>query len=128
MAEILEIIEVWQHFQEMICTLQQPLSARLSLTPLQTNDRYAAIIADFDRLILSAPAYQLPSTTAGKMRSYITEIHRLLKLIQRDLIFWHNARQPSTKAQRHADILSKLDVITQFIQSIIEELNIAGSL
>jgi hypothetical protein len=128
MAEILEIIEVWQHFQEIIWTLQQPLAAGLSMTPLQTTDCYTAITADFDQLILAAPTYRLPPATAGKMRSYITEIHRLLKLIQRDLIFWHNARQPSTKAQRHADILSKLDVITQFIQSMIEELNIAGSL
>lgn len=128
MAEILEIIEVWQHFQEMIWTLQQPLDAGLSLTPLQTTDRYAAIIADFNQLMLAAPVNGLPPTTAGKMRSYITEIHRLLRLIQRGLIFWHNARQPSLKAQRHADILSNLAVITQFIQSIIEELNIAGSL
>jgi hypothetical protein len=126
MNEIAEIIEIWQHFQETVGTLQQPMSAELPLTPRQTTECYAAIEIYFDQQMRVAPEYPLPSAVAGKMRSYTTEIHRLLKLIQRDLIFWHSARQPATKAQRRLEILRKLDMTMQFSQSMIEELNISG--
>ncbi len=126
MTEIAEIMEIWQHFQDMVLALQQLMSTELLLTPLQTTECYTSIEIYFDQQIVAAPEYLLPPAVAGKMRSYTTEIHRLLKLIQLDLIFWHSARQPATKAQRRLEILRKLDVTMQFSQSMIEELNISG--
>lgn len=119
----MEITLIWQHFQELVLTLQQPFSEESLLTPLQITQLYGAIDTYFQQEIMAATECPLPPAIAGKMRSYTTEIHRLLKLIQRDLIFWQSARQPDTKAKRQTEILSKMDVILQFVRSMIEELD-----
>lgn len=123
----MEITLIWQHFQELVLTLQQPFSEELALTPLQITQFYGAIDTYFQHQIMAAPECPLPPAIAGKMRSYTTEIHRLLKLIQRDLIFWQSASQPATKAQRQTDIWSKLNLVMQFVRSMIEELRNASS-
>jgi hypothetical protein len=128
MADLIEIMAVWQHLQSLVLTLQEPLTASVPLTPLQTTQLYGEIVAYFEQQIMAVVENPWPLAVAGKMRSYTTEIHRLLKLMQRDLIFWHSARQPLTRAQRLAEILGKLHMIMQFIQSMIEELNTTSSL
>lgn len=128
MTELIDTIYVWQHFQKLVLTMQQALSAELSPTPLQARPQYAAIDTYFQQQIMATADDPLPTAIAGKMRSYITEIHRLLKLIQRDLIFWQSARQPNTKAQRQSEIFTKLDMILQFSNTIVGALSISGSL
>ncbi len=122
MTEILEITQVWQHFQELVVTMQQLFQAPQLPMTLQTNQGYSAIELYFQHQIMTTMSAPLPSPVAGKMRSYTTEIHRLLKLMQRDLIFWQSARQLPTKKQRQADIESKLIMITQFVVAMLEEL------
>jgi hypothetical protein len=124
----MEIVEVWEHFQELVVAWRQSMVAAELLPPRQTQTTYEAIMAYFDRELIAISTTPLSPGLAGKMRSYTTEIHRLLKLVHRDLLFWHSARQPETKARRRLDILAKLDMIMQFIQSMIEELKMPGSL
>jgi hypothetical protein len=128
MADVMAIMEVWEHFRELVWSWQQLLVAAELLTPAQTQASYEAIRTYFDRELLVMATEDLSPGLAGKMRSYHTEIHRLLKLVHRDLVFWYSARQPQTKAQRRSDILAKLETIMQFIQSMIEELKMSGSL
>jgi hypothetical protein len=123
MTEIIEITQVWQDFQELVVTMQQLFQAAPSPTNLQTNQTYEAIETYFQRQIMATTTAPLPPTVAGKIRSYTTEIHRLLKLGQRDLMFWQSARQLSTKKQRQADMESKLVMIRQFIVAMLEELS-----
>lgn len=119
---LIDTIQIWQHFQELVLTIQQDVSADIPPIPLVITRQYEAIDTYFQHQMMATSEYTWPASLAGKMRSYITEIHRLLKLLQRDLIFWHHARQPQTKAQRQTEILGKLDTIVQFSRSMIEEL------
>jgi hypothetical protein len=128
MADVMAIVKVWEHFRELVWSWQQSLVAAELLTPAQTQASYEAIRTYFDRELLVMATDDLSPGLAGKMRLYHTEIHRLLKLVHRDFLLWHSARQPLTKAQRRLDILAKLDMIMQFIQSMIEELKMPGSL
>lgn len=128
MTEPIDTIQVWQRFQELVLTMQQAFSAELALTPLQARQQYEAIDTYFQQQLMATSDDPRPAAITGKIRSYITEIHRLLKLVQRDLIFWQSARQPLTKVQRSDDIQSKLDVVMQFSNSIVEALSISGGL
>jgi hypothetical protein len=123
MTEPINTIQIWQHFQELVLTIQQDIGADISPTLLETTRQYEVINTYFQHQMLAMSEYPWPPAIAGKMRSYITEIHRLLKLVQRDLVFWHSARQPNTKAQRQTEILGKLNTIVQFSRSMIEELH-----
>jgi hypothetical protein len=123
MPEPIDTIQIWQHFQELVLAIQQDISADTRPTPLETTRQYEAIDTYFQRQMMVTSEYSWPPAIAGKMRSYITEIHRLLKLVQRDLVFWHSARQPNTKAQRQTEILGKLNTIVHFSRSMIEELH-----
>ncbi len=127
MTEPIDTIQIWQRFQELVLTMQQAFSAELAPTPLQAREQYEAIDTYFQQQIMATSDDPWPVAIAGKMRSYITEIHRLLKLIQRDLIFWQSARRPLPKVQRSDDIRSKLDMVMQFSNSIVEALSISGS-
>ncbi len=122
MAEILEITQVWQNFQELVVTMQQLFQETQSPTSLQTTQNYQVIETYFQEQVMVTAAIPLPPPAAGKIRSYTTEIHRLLKLGQRDLVFWQSARQISTKKQRQADMESKLVMIRQFITALLAEL------
>jgi succinate dehydrogenase flavin-adding protein (antitoxin of CptAB toxin-antitoxin module) len=51
-----------------------------------------------------------------RMRTGLTEIHRLLKLADRDLQFWQGARQPTTRKERQQNLLLKLQQIADWQQ------------
>ena len=68
----------------------------------------------FDQLLQSsdpAAPYQV--------RSSLTEIHRLLRILQRDLLFWQGAKQ--TRADRGIQVLNTLRSIKDFYQVLISD-------
>jgi hypothetical protein len=61
----------------------------------------------FDRLLQSS------EPNAGyQVRASLTEIHRLLRILQRDLLFWQGAKQ--TRAKRSTQVLATLVSIEGF--------------
>jgi hypothetical protein len=82
---------------------------------VEKDDTNAAIIAgidlqkSFDRLLQSA------DPAAGyQVRSSLTEIHRLLRILNRDLLFWQGAKQ--SRSVRGAQVLATLQSIESFYQ------------
>jgi hypothetical protein len=66
----------------------------------------------FDQLLHSAdPA------APYQVRSSLTEIHRLLRILNRDLQFWQGAKQ--TRAGRSTQVLANLQSIEQFYLVLI---------
>lgn len=125
MPELLVVKEIWLNFQQLVSTFQQLMLPELPPTKLQITTMYTEITTYFDRQLLPLGEQELPAPIAGKMRSYITEIHRLLKVLQRDLIFWQSAQQTQNRAERRSAILAKLEAIMRFTQSMIGELTIS---
>jgi hypothetical protein len=80
------------------------------------TDQSPAAIAESNQLqLLFNQLLQSADPDAGyQMRSSLTEIHRLLRLLQRDLIFWQTAKQ--TKAGRKSQVLATLQSIENFYQ------------
>jgi hypothetical protein len=71
----------------------------------------------FDRLLQSADP-----VAPYQVRSSLTEIHRLLRILNRDLMFWQGAKQ--TRAGRGTMVLATLQSIEGFYQVLIS----AGSI
>jgi hypothetical protein len=66
----------------------------------------------FDRLL------QLSDPDASyQVRASLTEIHRLLRILNRDLLFWQGAKQ--TRAGRSTQVLATLVSIEGFYRTMI---------
>jgi hypothetical protein len=75
----------------------------------------------FESQILTQSIDSLPDPIAGKMRSYLTESHRLLRLLPMDVMFIAAARNPNTIQQRQQAYQGKLDLLLQYCQAVITE-------
>jgi hypothetical protein len=73
----------------------------------------------FESEILSQPIDTLPDPIAGKMRSYLTESHRLLRLLCTEAMFIAAARTPETRQQRCQAYQANLNLLLQYCQSVI---------
>ena len=74
----------------------------------------------FEAQILPQDLDHLPDPIAGKMRSYLTESHRLLRLLPIDLTFIAAARNPETLQHRRQAYQEKLDLLLQYCQAVIK--------
>lgn len=74
----------------------------------------------FESQILPQDLDSLPDPIAGKMRSYLTESHRLLRLLPIDLTFIAAARNPTTLQQRRQAYQDKLDLLLKYCQAVIK--------
>jgi hypothetical protein len=74
----------------------------------------------FESEILPQHIDSLPDPIAGKMRSYLTESHRLLRLLSIDVMFLATARNPIVIKQRSQSYQEKLDLLCQYCQAVIK--------
>jgi hypothetical protein len=74
----------------------------------------------FESQILPQDLDNLPDPIAGKMRSYLTESHRLLRLLPIDLTLIAAARNPDKLQQRRQAYQEKLDLLLQYCQAVIK--------
>jgi hypothetical protein len=88
----------------------------IRLHSLVEKDDTSAAIAEgvnlqklFDQLLQSADP-----DAAYQIRSSLTEIHRLLRILNRDLLFWKGAKQ--SRIERGAKVLETLQAIESFYQ------------
>ena len=75
----------------------------------------------FESDILTQDIALLPDPIAGKMRSYLTESHRLFRLLSIDVMFMASARNPITIQQRRQAYQDKLDLLLEYCQAIIHK-------
>jgi hypothetical protein len=110
-----EQILIWQQLFTLLANLPTDASPELKLS----LDRAIAL---FEVELLSQNIDDLPDPIAGKMRSYLTESHRLLRLLPMDVMYMTAARNPITIQQRHQAYQAKLDLLLQYCQAIVHNL------
>jgi hypothetical protein len=67
-------------------------------------------------------ASDLPSAPAtAKIRSYLTEMHRLFRLLQTDVLLIRSAKSSDTLAQRERAYKQRLTALQEFCQAAILE-------
>jgi hypothetical protein len=102
----------------------QKLVALLSSLPTDSTDEIASQLRSatelFESQILTQNFDLLPDPIAAKMRSAVTESHRLLRLLPMDLMFITAARNPTTIEQRRQAYQAKLDLLLQHCMAAVE--------
>jgi succinate dehydrogenase flavin-adding protein (antitoxin of CptAB toxin-antitoxin module) len=93
---------------------------RTSLLELVLQDESSGLALTKAQQDLSIAFDQLLAAFAPdadrQVRSGLTEIHRLLKLADRELQFWQSAKQSETRSQRQQQLLTKLQQIADWEQ------------
>ena len=96
------------------------LSSLLSDTVLDPKVSLTQAIELFESKIITQDFDGLPDPIAGKMRSYVTESHRLLRLLSMDIMLLATARNPATISQRRQAYQDKLQLIFQYCQAVVD--------
>ena len=107
-----EQILIWQQLFNLLSNLPTD-----DISDLKANLNLA--IELFESQILPQNIDDLQDPIAGKMRSYLTESHRLLRLLSMDVIFISAARNPTNNQQRFQAYQTKLNLLLQYCQAAI---------
>jgi hypothetical protein len=109
----IEQILIWQQLFTLLSNLPTD-----SIPDLKVS--LSRSIELFESEILPQNIDSLPEPIAARMRSYLTESHRLLRLLSIDVMFIATARNPLTIEQRRQSYQKKLDLLIQYCQAIIK--------
>ena len=107
-----EQILMWQQLFMLLSNLRTD-----SISSLKVS--LSEAIELFESEILTQNVDLLPDPIAAKMRSYLTESHRLLRLLPLDVMFIATARNPTTIEQRRQAYQSKVDLLLKYCQAAI---------
>lgn len=104
----------WQQFADLLANLPTETSPELKVC----LDR-AIELFEIQILPHSSDA-DLPDPIANKLRAYITESHRLLRLLPLDLMYLAAARTPTTLQSRQQAYRAKLTQLQQYCHEIVD--------
>jgi hypothetical protein len=105
-------ILMWQQLFTLLSSLPTDSSLDLKIS-------ISKAIELFESQILTQNLDHLSDPIAGKMRSYLTESHRLLRLLSIEAMFMAAARNPITLQQRRQSYQQNLDLLLQYCQAVI---------
>ena len=108
-----EQILMWQQLFTLLSNLPTDFMPSLKVSLSQALEL-------FESEIITQDVDLLPDPIAGKMRSYLTESHRLLRLLPLDVMFIATARNPTTIEQRRQAYQDKLNLLLKYCQAAIE--------
>jgi hypothetical protein len=107
-----EQTSIWQQLLHLLSNLPTG-----SIPDLKVGLRQA--IELFEGQILTQDIEDIPDPNGGKMRSYLTESHRLLRLLPLDVMFMEVSRNPTTIEQRRQAYQDKLDLLIRYAEAAI---------
>ena len=110
--QTVEQISIWQTLFALLSSLPTDTPAALKIQLCQATELFESQILDRD-------LDDLPDPIAAKMRSYVTESHRLLRLLPMDVMFIAAARNPNMLQQRRQAYQAKLDLLLQYCQAVM---------
>jgi hypothetical protein len=103
---------IWQQLLDLLSNLPTD-----SIPDLKVALRQA--IELFEGQILTQDLGDIQQPNEGKMRSYLTESHRLLRLLPLDIMFMEVSRNPNTIEQRRQAYQDKLDLLIRYVEAAI---------
>jgi hypothetical protein len=107
-----EQTSIWQRLLTILSNLPTD-----SIPELKVGLRQA--IELFEGQILTQNIEDSQNPNAGKMRSYLTESHRLLRLLPLDVMFMEVSRHPTTTQERRQAYQDKLELLIRYTEAAI---------
>jgi hypothetical protein len=62
----------------------------------------------------------LATSNSDRLQAFNVEINKQLKLLRMDCLFLQTAKQPATIAQRHQQMLGRLDLLKAYAEAVLE--------
>jgi hypothetical protein len=88
-----------------------PLAVKRSVDALQNT--FTACLATIDHNTLEA-------VQVDRLQAFNVEINKQIKLLRMDCLFLQTAKQPATIAQRHTQMLGRLDLLKAYGDGVLE--------
>lgn len=106
----------YQKLTQLLNQLQQNISEREAAKILATNKQVQKF---FETQILTLDNYELEPSIASQVGSYLTEIHKQLRLLNVDVTFLQASRNPQTTKARLANISDRLETLKGYCLTIL---------
>jgi len=111
----------YQSFLETLQQLQEQLNQDLDASQLQLMG--SQLQQQFQQDIMSLTGEELSGEQLSRWQSCQTEIHRLMRLLQTDFMFWQTSKNPNTSQKRLATIRDRVETLIQFATTLTSPQN-----
>ncbi len=112
--------------------LQQALE-QLQKTAAQDNLDQTALAAEYQKVqqffgnqIMRADSRELEPSEPPPEQSYLTEIHKQLRMLGTDIAFLQASRQPATTIARQTAAIARLNTLIGYCDALLQINNPAG--
>ena len=108
----------YQKLSQLLNHLQKNVGERELAKILATNQEVQQL---FEIQIINLDNSELDPPIASQVQSYLTEIHKQLRLLNVDVTFLQASRNPQTKQTRLANIRDRLDTLKGYCLTILAQ-------
>jgi hypothetical protein len=108
--------EFLQSLEQLLSTAQQP-----SLDGAALKQALQEVQQFFNGRILGVPVEELDPALASRVQSVHTEIHKQLRLLIADAMFFAASRQPATAQQRQSQVLERIQTLIAYAGALLKD-------
>lgn len=115
--------EQQKHYQELQARLEelQQLTGQIPLDPQTLKRQFGQIQKIFGDQILPGVPGNLAPATLSQVQSYLTEIHRQLRLAGMDVTFLQASRQPATAQMRQTQLRDRIQTLINYCSNLLSQ-------
>lgn len=111
--------ERYQGFLETLQQLQKQLETNADPATLKAT--FSQLQAQFQGEIMSLTGEELTGETLSRWQSSQTEVHRMMRLLQNDMMFLQASRSSNTSQQRLATVRDRVGKLIDFADAFTKE-------
>ncbi|AFZ43793.1 hypothetical protein PCC7418_1610 [Halothece sp. PCC 7418] len=111
--------ERYQVFLETLKQLQEHLHT--DFNPKQLKAIFSQLQAQFQEEIMSLTGEELTGETRSRWQSSQTEVHRMMRLLQNDMMFLQTSRSSQTSQQRLTTVRDRVGKLIDFADAFTKE-------
>lgn len=117
----------YRAFRELLQQIHQTIHESIHESSDRSNPNQAALLAAlsqvqqiFKQQILNMSLDDLPVDRVSSVQSYRTEMHKQIRLLATDVMFFQTARKPATRQQRWEQITTRLETLIRYCNALTE--------
>jgi cell fate (sporulation/competence/biofilm development) regulator YlbF (YheA/YmcA/DUF963 family) len=109
----------YQRFLERLNQLQKHLEE--DANPVTLKSIFSELQQQFQEEIMSLTGEELTGETLSRWQSSQTEVHRMMRLLQNDMMFLQTSQSSQTSQQRLARVRDRVGKLIHFANAFTEE-------
>jgi len=109
----------YQRFLEKLNQLQRQLQEEAN--PVTLKSVFSELQQQFQEEVMSLTGEELTGETLSRWQSSQTEVHRLMRLLQNEMMFLQTSQSSETSQQRLARVRDRVGKLIHFATAFTEE-------